>query len=107
MCSNLLCEIYFMIQQGRLGGGSGHYGYLTPLATRLEYTDTQTHSVLVQEQYLHPSSLSARGAVTHRHHLGDVTRCGLRNIHVEGQRCGQSEIDVHARRARHQSELQV
>lgn len=42
--------------------------------------ERQTYSVIVQQEYLH-LGWSTRGAVSGRHHLGDVAGDGLYDIH--------------------------
>jgi hypothetical protein len=42
----------------------------------------QTHSLIVEEEYLHLRGGGAcRGAVSGRHHLGDVAGDGLYDVH--------------------------
>jgi hypothetical protein len=81
----VLGEVDLMVEEGGLRGCRGHYGHLVIVSIRMLSLRRrrQTHSLIVEEQYLHLCGRGAcRCAVSGRHHLGDVAGDGLYNVHV-------------------------
>jgi hypothetical protein len=80
----VLGEVDFMVEQSGLRGRGGQYGDLVGFSTcpRWLRRRRQTHSLIVEEEYLHLGRRGAcRSAVSGRHHLGDVAGDGLYNVH--------------------------
>jgi hypothetical protein len=74
-----------MAQKGGLCGRSRqnrHLELIRPCSWHLRRR-RQTHSLIVEEEYLHlRGSGACRGAVSGRHHLGDVAGDGLYDVHT-------------------------
>lgn len=74
-------EIDGVIEEGGLGGRRGDYGHLRRLACFRTRIYLATYSFSIEQKDLHFRGSAAHSTVSSRHHLRDVARDSLEDIH--------------------------